>query len=134
MTDVRTEEAAPATTERAPRRNILVTIGERYALLVLLAAVVVFFSVWPRTSLAYSQPDSYRTILSSRTLLAVIALGAIVPLVCGQFDLSVGSVALMSSVFTAASYASWHLPMCLGVLFGVALGAVVGLVNGFVVT
>src|SRR5690348_3712652 len=117
-----------------PRRNILVSVGERYALAVLLLAVVVFFSVWPRTSLAYSQPDSYRNILSSQTILAVIALGSVVPLVCGQFDLSVGSVAGMTSVFTAASYARWHLPLVVGIAIGILLGALVGLVNGTLVT
>jgi len=134
VTDVKTDQPALTMVDPPRRRNVLVYIGERYALLVLLMAVVVFFSVWPRTSLAYSQPDSYRNILSSQTILAVIALGSIVPLVCGQFDLSVGSVALMSSVFTAASYANWHFPMWAGLLFGVALGAAVGLVNGLVVT
>src|ERR1041384_373318 len=120
MTDVKTESAV--TVVDPPRRpNILVTIGERYALLVLLVAVVVFFSVWPRTSLAYSQPDSYRNILSSQAILAVIALGSIVPLVCGQFDLSVGSVALMSSVFSAASYAHLHFPVWLGLVFWVVV-------------
>ena len=48
-------------------------------------------------------------------MLAIIALGSIVPLVCGQFDLSVGSVAGLTSVLTAASYAHWHLPLVLGI-------------------
>jgi ribose transport system permease protein len=109
-------------------------IAERYALAVLLLAVVLFFSFWPKTSLAYSQPDNYRNILSSQVILAVIALGSIVPLVCGQFDLSVGSVAGMTSVFTAASYADWGLPLWAGALVGIGIGALVGLVNGLVVT
>jgi ribose transport system permease protein len=117
-----------------PKFAVVRLTVERYALLGLLIAVVVFFSTWPKTSLAYSQPDNYRNILASQVVLAVIALGSIVPLVCGQFDLSVGSVAGMTSVFTAASYANWHFAMWLGALFGIALGAVIGVVNGLVVT
>ena len=119
---------------RVPIASAALHFVERYALLVLLAAVVIFFSTWPTTSFAYSQPDNYRNILASQVVLAVIALGSIVPLVCGQFDLSVGSVAGMTSVLTAASYADWGFPIWAGALVGVGLGAAVGLVNGLVVT
>jgi ribose transport system permease protein len=128
-------DAAVAPKPRPARAPVaLLQIAERYALAVLLLAVVLFFSFWPKTSLAYSQPDNYRNILSSQVILAVIALGSIVPLVCGQFDLSVGSVAGMTSVFTAASYADWGLPLWAGAFVGIGIGAIVGLVNGFVVT
>ena len=109
-------------------------LAERYALAGLLVLVVAFFSLWPKTSLIYIQPDNIRNILGSQTVLAIIALGSIVPLVCGQFDLSVGSVAGLTSVLTAASYAHWHLPLVLGIGVGVLTGALVGAVNGLLVT
>jgi len=109
-------------------------LAERYALAGLLVLVVAFFSLWPKTSLIYIQPDNIRNILGSQTVLAIIALGSIVPLVCGQFDLSVGSVAGLTSVLTAASYAHWHLPLVLGILVGILTGALVGAVNGLLVT
>ena len=109
-------------------------ITEQYALAVLFVAVVVFFSVLPKTGYIYVQPDNWRNILASQTVLAIIALGSIVPLVCGQFDLSVGSVAGLCSVLTAMAYAKMHLPVFVGVLIGIAIGAFVGLVNGLVVT
>jgi len=131
-----TERDTTAVAAPKPARAPLAVLhlAERYALVLLLVAVVLFFSLWPETSPAYSQPDSYRIILSSQVILAVIALGSIVPLVCGQFDLSVGSVAGMTSVFTAASYANWHFPVWAGALVGIGIGALVGLVNGLVVT
>jgi ribose transport system permease protein len=109
-------------------------LAERYALAGLLVLVVAFFSLWPKTSLIYIQPDNIRNILGSQTVLAIIALGSIVPLVCGQFDLSVGSVAGLTSVLTAASYAHWHLPLVLGIVVGVLAGALIGAVNGLLVT
>ena len=109
-------------------------ITERYALAVLLVAVVAFFSLWPKTGAIYIQPDNWRNIVGSQTVLAIIALGSIVPLVCGQFDLSVGSVAGFSSVLAASAYAKYHQSLIVGILVGIALGAIVGLVNGFVVT
>jgi ribose transport system permease protein len=109
-------------------------IVEQYALAVLFVAVVVFFSVLPKTGAIYIQPDNWRNILASQTVLAIIALGSIVPLVCGQFDLSVGSVAGLTSVLTAMAYSKLHLPLIVGVLIGIAIGAFVGLINGMVVT
>ena len=109
-------------------------ITEQYALAVLLAAVVLFFSLYPKTAAIYVQPDNWRNIIASQSVLAIIALGSIVPLVCGQFDLSVGAVAGLTSVLTAMVYANLHLPVLVGVLIGIAIGAVVGVVNGLVVT
>ena len=113
---------------------LVLRITEQYALAVLLVAVIVVFSLLPKTGYIYIQPDNWRNIVASQTVLAIIALGSIVPLVCGQFDLSVGSVAGLCSVLTAMAYAKMHLPVFVGVLIGIAIGAFVGLVNGLVVT
>jgi ribose transport system permease protein len=111
-----------------------VRITERYALAVLLVAVVAFFSLWPKTGSIYVNPDNVRNIVGSQTVLAIIALGSIVPLVCGQFDLSVGSVAGLASVLAASAYSNHHAPLIVGILVGVLVGAVIGIVNGVVVT
>ena len=120
-----------------PTRSLLaavVVVLERYALLGLLILVVVVFGSWDKTADAYLTAANFRNVIGSQTVLAVIALGAIVPLVCGQFDLSVGSVAGLSSVLTASAYARWDLPLWGGVAVGILVGAVVGAVNGVVVT
>jgi ribose transport system permease protein len=128
---------APPKREVGPAARILpaaLHIVERYALAVLLLVVVIFFGTWPKTGAVYLTIDNFRNIIGSQVVLAAIALGSIVPLVCGQFDLSVGSVAGMTSVLTAASYAHWHLPLWAGLVLGVLAGALVGAVNGLLVT
>jgi ribose transport system permease protein len=108
---------------------------ERWSLLVLLVLTIAFFGFfWSQTAATYMQTANFQNILRSQTVLAVLALGAIVPLVCGQFDLSIGNVAGLASVFTAAAYAKWHVPLPVGIAIGVALGTVAGVVNGTVVT
>jgi ribose transport system permease protein len=109
-------------------------ITERYALAVLLVAVVAFFSLWPKTAHIYIQPDNIRNIVGSQTVLAIIALGSIVPLVCGQFDLSVGSVAGLCSVLSASMFARFHMPLVAGIAVGILAGALIGVVNGLLVT
>ena len=108
---------------------------ERYSLLVLLVLTIAFFGfIWSQTAATYMQVANFQNILRSQTVLAVLALGVIVPLVCGQFDLSIGNVAGLASVFTAAAYAKWHVPLPAGIAIGVALGTLAGVVNGAVVT
>jgi ribose transport system permease protein len=108
---------------------------ERYSLLVLLIVTIAFFGFfWDRTASTFMQTANFQNIIRSQTVLAVLALGVIVPLVCSQFDLSVGNVAGMTSVFTAAAFARWHVPLPVGIGIGVGLGALAGLVNGTVVT
>jgi ribose transport system permease protein len=108
---------------------------ERYSLLVLLVLTIAFFGFfWSQTASTFMQLANFQNIVRSQTVLAVLALGAIVPLVCGQFDLSIGNVAGMASVFTAAAFARWHVGLPAGILVGLGLGALAGVVNGAVVT
>lgn len=124
---------APPLPRRSPAATALGLI-ERYTLVVLLVVVMIFFSTWQETSTAYATADNMRNIAVSQVVLAVLALGTIIPLICGHFDLSVGAVAGMTSVFTAVSYSEWGLPLWAGVAFGVLLGAAIGAINGLVIT
>jgi ribose transport system permease protein len=109
--------------------------AERYSLLVLLVVTVAFFGFfWSQTASTFMQLANFQNIVRSQTVLAVLALGVIVPLVCGQFDLSIGNVAGLASVFTAAAFARWHVALPVGIAIGIAIGAVAGIVNGAVVT
>ena len=108
---------------------------ERYSLLVLLILTVVFFGfVWGRTAPTFMTLANFQNILRSQTVLAVLALGVIVPMVCFQFDLSIGNVAGLASVFTAAAFAHLHVALPVGILIGIGIGMVAGIVNGAVVT
>jgi len=86
------------------------------------------------------RPETFATaanaqvILGSQASLAIVALGALIPLVAGHFDLSVGAIAGLSSVVAAAAMARFHqsLPTAIAVALAVAL--LCGLLNGFVVT
>jgi ribose transport system permease protein len=131
----RSEEALPDQGRaRGFRTSSVVAWLERYALLVLLLLTIAFFSFWDPTAAIFPTADNFRNIVRSQTVLAVLALGVIVPLVCGQFDLSIGNVAGLASVFTAAAYANWHVPLAVGIVIGILIGTVVGAINGLVIT
>jgi ribose transport system permease protein len=71
-------------------------------------------------------------IFRQTATITVIAVGMTYVIACAEIDLSVGSVAGLSSVVTAMALAHWGLVV--GVLAGLAVGLVVGTINGALVS
>src|SRR4051812_21062151 len=76
---------------------------EGYAFLGLLVLALVFFSVWSRTSAVFPTTANLQILFGSSTVAAIAALGSLVPLVCNEWDLSIGATAGLSSVFVAVA-------------------------------
>lgn len=106
---------------------------ERYALLMLFGLLVLFFSVYGPTSDTFASAANLRNILGNEGVIAIAALASIIPLTCGQFDLSVGSVLGLSSIVTASAAAEHGLPVPVAMLLGIGSGCVIGLLNGVLV-
>jgi ribose transport system permease protein len=114
---------------RKPLRHYL----EAYAFLALLVAAAIFFSLWPQTGDTFTSAGNLRTLVASNSVVAIVALGALVPLVCYEFDLSVGAIAGLSSVFVAATLAAGtSVPLAIGL--GIGLGVLVGAANALLIT
>lgn len=108
--------------------------AEPYVLPALLVAVVVFFSAFSETSSTFSTSANLRAIVGNQSVLVVAALGAMVPLVCGQLDLSVGAVLGLASVVTASLLSDSGWATAPAAAAGIGAGAAVGLLNGLLVT
>lgn len=113
---------------RAQRaRQLLDVLGPFVGLLL----VVVLFAVLV--------PDRFlslynmKTVVTQTVIVALGALGMTFVIVSGGIDLSVGSVIALASVVTAALLRDGA-PPSLALLGGVAVGGLVGLVNGTLVT
>lgn len=102
----------------------------RYGFLALLAGLVVFFSV---ATSGFASPQAAVFIFQSVAITGILALGVTATLVVGGFDLSIGSVA--TSAMMAAAYAMIVLEQnaIVAVVFCLAIGALVGLVNGLII-
>nr|WSY53633.1 ABC transporter permease [Streptomyces sp. NBC_00886] len=102
-----------------------------YGLLVLTALLVLIFSLaLPRT---FPTLDTVDSILSNQSIPAVLALAAMIPIVTGAFDLSIGYGLGLAHVMVLQLIVNdgWPWPLaCLVVIVG---GAVVGVLNGVVV-
>ncbi len=100
------------------------------AVLILLAALIVFYSI---AQPAFLNLNNLLSILQAVSVVAILGVGVTVTLSVGGFDLSVGAVAASSVM--AASYAMvvWGLNVYLTVPFVLALGALVGLANSLLI-
>ncbi|MBR1218880.1 ABC transporter permease [Bradyrhizobium sp. U87765 SZCCT0131] len=102
----------------------------RYGFLLLLAGLIVYFSV--KTN-GFASPQSAVFILQSVSITGILALGVTATLVVGGFDLSIGSVA------TTAMMASSYVMVILGgdaltaTAVCLAIGVLIGLINGFLI-
>ncbi|MGE3993696.1 ABC transporter permease [Pseudorhodoplanes sp.] len=106
---------------------------EAYALLILLIGVCVFFSVYPKTANTFPTLANLQVIFGNQSVLALVALAALIPLVCNEWDLSVGASAGLSAVI-CAKLLSNGTPLGMAMAAGVSLGVLVGASNAVLIT
>ncbi|NRQ49470.1 ABC transporter permease [Aeromicrobium stalagmiti] len=104
----------------------------RYGALLVLAILVVGTSILEPTT--FATYDNFINILNQSALSAIIAMGLTFALVTGEFDLSIGNVASLSGVVCLSTMVDKDISIPVALLLAVLIGAVVGLLNGLVVT
>lgn len=105
-------------------------IAIKYGFIALLLGLVVFFTL---STDGFASPQAAVFVFQSVAITGVLALGVTATLVVGGFDLSIGSVA--TTAMMAAAYAMVVLEQnaLVAVLICLAIGVVVGLINGFLI-
>lgn len=102
----------------------------KYGFIALLVGLIGFFSI---ATDGFSSPQAAVFIFQSVAITGVLALGVTATLVVGGFDLSIGSVA------TTAMMAAAYVMVVMGgdaitaVIVCLAIGVIVGLINGFLI-
>ena len=95
------------------------------------AALVVLFGLWvPDTFLTTL---TLQTIASEQAVTAVVAIGLLMPLAAGVYDLSVGAMIGLAAIVLSSLTARAGVPLAPAIAMTVAVGAVVGAINGFLV-
>jgi ribose/xylose/arabinose/galactoside ABC-type transport system permease subunit len=127
------EAQAPGRTDRAGVRARFRGGGSarllrRFGLWAVLVIVTVAFMLWSPT---FRQTYNLENILEQNSIIGVVACGMVIMMIAGGFDLSVGAVGATASVLGAAVAA--HHGTLLAIIAGLAVGAVVGAANGFLV-
>jgi ribose transport system permease protein len=132
MTETATKPAPP---ERKSRSIVSAVgnLGERAALPALLVIMILFFSLHPTTGAIFTSSANIQNITANQSVTGLIALGMVIPLVAGYFDLSVAAIAGLSTVTVVALVGTHGLPVAVGLAGGLAVGLAAGAVNGILV-
>jgi ribose transport system permease protein len=115
---------------RTRLKRILARVPDSAALIVVLVALIIFFSL---KSPYFFNRDNFTNILIASTIVGIVSCTTTLLLIAGQFDLSIGGgTALVSAIF-AHSFVSGH-PLYLSVFLALAVGLGIGMTNGFLIT
>jgi ribose transport system permease protein len=128
MSDVTPVAVSVKARRTATLMRILGTYG---TIIVLVVMLVVFSALKPGT---FATVINFRNILNDMAIAAIVAAGLTVPLVAGDFDLSIGYVASFSGILVVGLLSNSGLPIPLAMLLVIGLGAVIGIVNGIIVS
>jgi ribose transport system permease protein len=101
--------------------------------LILLIALGVLVGGFSAVSRNFYSAYNLVSMVTNITFLGLTAMGFCINLVAGEVDLSIGANIALTSCVTAVAYNS-GLPIGVCVLAGLLIGALIGVVNAFVIT
>jgi ribose/xylose/arabinose/galactoside ABC-type transport system permease subunit len=78
---------------------------ERFALPGLFALVLIFFSAWSTTGHLFGTAANFQEVASNYVYIGILTLASLIPLVCGEFDFSVGQNAGFTQIVVATAMA-----------------------------
>jgi ribose transport system permease protein len=122
------ERTAPA---RVAERANTVPVIARYTGVLIWGGLILLFGLWV--------PDTFLTSLTAKILAgeqsitAIIAIGLLLPLAAGVFDLSIGSVVALSAVVVAHLTATEGLAVEKAIPIVLAIGICVGALNALLI-
>ncbi len=123
--------SAPTRLRLRPTAQSLRFVSTYGTIIALVAMVVVFTMLEPDTFATF---NNGRNILNDMAIGAIVAGGLTLPLVAGDFDLSIGYVASFAGLLVIGLMGDGQWPMLLAVPAVMALGALIGVINGIVVS
>ena len=93
-----------------------------------LVALLIFFSIASNNFFTWSNISG---VLLATAVIGILALGTTFVITTGGIDLSIGTGMTLASVMTGIVAVNFGMPLIVGVLAGIATGALMGFVNGF---
>lgn len=113
----------------ASRMGLRLTTG--LSLLAIYLALCIAFSI---LSPYFLTVNNFVNIGKTLSVVGIVAIGETLVLISGGVDISVGSVAALSGVVTGLLWEKAGLPIGMSALAGLTSAALVGLINGLLVT
>ena len=111
-------------------KDKLLNLLFRYGAVVVIIGVIAYFSLTLPYFFTY---DNLSDILGSIAIVTFVAIGVTLSLIVDGFDLSVGSTVSLTTVASASLMIWYEQPVYIVILASLAIGAVIGLVNAFMI-
>lgn len=109
--------------------NILAQGLREYGLLCALLIIVVFFQI--ATNNVLLQPLNLTNLILQNGYIVIMALGMLMVIVCGQIDLSVGSVVGFTGAMAASLMVTHEMSFIPAMILCILAGAVIGAIQGY---
>lgn len=120
--------ASPPGKKKTP---VGITIAKYGLPVILILEIIIFGLLRPGTFLTL---DTLQTIAVNQSVAGILAIGVVIPLVIGEFDLSVGANLGLGAIMVVGLTAFNGVPVFLAIILSVAVSALVGLINGLLVS
>ena len=102
-----------------------------YGLVILTILLIVIFSLTlPQT---FPTLLNVRSIVSDKAIIALLSLGAMIPMAAGRIDLTVGYGIVLWHILAISLQTAYGIPWPIAVLIVLCLGAIMGVLNGLLV-
>lgn len=101
----------------------------QFGMIFALVALILFFQ-WQTAGRTLTSGNVIN-IINGNAYILVLAIGMVLVIIAGHIDLSVGSVAAFVGIAVAIAIRDWHLSWWVAIIFGLALGALIGAWQGF---
>ncbi|WP_166459340.1 ABC transporter permease [Amycolatopsis pithecellobii] len=106
---------------------------EQFGLPVLFALMVLFFATYSMSRRAFTSSENINNILAGQSVTGIIALGMVIPLAAGYFDVSIAAIAGVTNVAAGSIIVEHGQSIWTGMLAALVLGGLIGAVNGVLV-
>lgn len=107
-------------------------IIQKYAVIIVWAILFLVFSIMmPNTFCTWM---NIRTMLGSQAVLVICAMAVLVPIIAGDFDMSVAANVTLVNIVVAKLNVTMGMNIWLCILTGLIIGAFVGALNGLIIT
>jgi putative multiple sugar transport system permease protein len=112
--------------------------ARQFGMIFTLVAIVLLFQLLTANNAGVGFADGFTlrsdnliALFQQNSYILILAIGMLMVIVAGHIDLSVGSVAAFTGILVAKSMQEWSFPWPVAILFGLAIGAVIGAWQGF---
>ncbi|MCZ8178764.1 MAG: ABC transporter permease [Rhizobium sp.] len=109
----------------------LVRLAPTYGLVILMFGLILLFSILLPTT--FPTMLNVRAILSDKAIIALLSLAAMIPMVAGRIDLTVGYGIVLWHILAISLQTLYGFPWPVAVAVVLVLGVVIGALNGLLV-